>query len=258
MHNTLFVGKVCYHFDELPSTNDRALDLIAKSRPPEGTVVSADNQTAGRGQFGSRWVSAPGLNLMASFIFYPVWLKANLQFALAQAAALAVRDTVAEIAQIGGMPGRPNMVVTIKWPNDIILNQKKIAGILIQNSISGTNLNSSVIGVGLNVNQLEFPPQLTAASSLALETQQKFSLANILNRLCSKMEQRYLALRAHPDTRPQRDYLLHLHKFHKKTLFERTATGQTFEGEIQGVTREGRLIIGTETFDLKEIKMVDY
>ena len=94
MANTLFIGKVYYRFDELPSTNDRAAELLAKSKPPEGTVVRADSQSAGRGQFGSRWESAAGKNLTLSIVLYPNWLEVSAQFYLSMAVALGVRDAV--------------------------------------------------------------------------------------------------------------------------------------------------------------------
>ena len=92
MANTLFIGKVYYRFDELPSTNDRAAELIAKSKPPEGMVVRADSQSAGRGQFGSRWESDSGKNLTFSVILYPTWLDVSAQFYLSMAIALGVHD----------------------------------------------------------------------------------------------------------------------------------------------------------------------
>lgn len=82
MTNTLFIGKVYHRFDQLPSTNDWAAELLAKSKPPEGTVVRADSQSAGRGQFGSRWESVAGKNLTISIILYPRWLEVSAQFYL--------------------------------------------------------------------------------------------------------------------------------------------------------------------------------
>ncbi|MCB0545397.1 MAG: hypothetical protein KDC70_17850, partial [Saprospiraceae bacterium] len=99
MANTLFIGKVYHRFDQLPSTNDHAAELIAKSTPPEGTVIRAASQTAGRGQFGSRWESAAGKNLTLSVILYPDWLEAGAQFHLSMATALALHDTVYSIVQ---------------------------------------------------------------------------------------------------------------------------------------------------------------
>ncbi|HRI60574.1 MAG TPA: hypothetical protein PK228_12640, partial [Saprospiraceae bacterium] len=92
MTNTLFIGKVYHRFDELPSTNDWAAELLAKSKPPEGTAVRADSQSAGRGQYGSRWESAAGKNLTISIILYPRWLEVSAQFYLSMAVALGVQD----------------------------------------------------------------------------------------------------------------------------------------------------------------------
>ncbi|MCB0573965.1 MAG: biotin--[acetyl-CoA-carboxylase] ligase, partial [Saprospiraceae bacterium] len=178
MANTLFIGKVYHRFDQLPSTNDHAAELIAKSTPPEGTVIRAASQTAGRGQFGSRWESAAGKNLTLSVILYPDWLEAGAQFHLSMATALALHDTVYSIVQNlpdesllkAGEPStvyrlpstvhRPPSTVKIKWPNDLYLGDRKAAGILIQNSLSGAHLQSSILGIGLNVNQPEFDPSL--------------------------------------------------------------------------------------------------
>ncbi|MCB9316079.1 MAG: hypothetical protein H6569_08075 [Lewinellaceae bacterium] len=94
MANTLFIGKVYLQFDELPSTNDYALELLAKSKPPEGTVIRAASQSAGRGQFGSQWESQAGKNLLISIILFPKWLLASEQFRLSEATALAVWETI--------------------------------------------------------------------------------------------------------------------------------------------------------------------
>ncbi|MBK9336717.1 MAG: biotin--[acetyl-CoA-carboxylase] ligase [Lewinellaceae bacterium] len=132
MANTLFIGKVYHRFDALPSTNDYARELLAKSKPPEGTVLRAASQSAGRGQYGSRWLSAAGQNLTLSIILYPKWLQVAEQFRLSEAVALAVRDTV-----VAALPHASGAGVLIKWPNDVYLSDRKIAGILIQNALNG-------------------------------------------------------------------------------------------------------------------------
>ena len=128
MTNTLFIGKVYHRFNELPSTNDWAAALLAKSTPPEGTVVRADTQTAGRDQFGSKWVSNPGENLLLSVILYPNWLLIKDQFYLSMAIALALYDMTGDAG------------ATVKWPNDLYLGNHKAAGILIQNTVSSATL----------------------------------------------------------------------------------------------------------------------
>ncbi len=178
MPNTLFIGKVYLRFDELSSTNDHAAELLApehpshtKSKPAEGTVIRADSQSAGRGQFGSRWESAAGKNLTFSVILYPEWLEIEAQFYLSMAVALAVHNAVCEVYR-GPLP------VQIKWPNDLYLGDQKMGGILIQNSLSGARIQSSIIGIGLNVNQLHFDPDLPNPVSLASASGHAFDLGD--------------------------------------------------------------------------------
>ncbi len=201
MTNTLFIGKVYRRFDELPSTNDYAAEIIAKSKPPEGTVVRADRQSAGRGQFGSRWESEGGKNLTLSIILYPAWLAVAEQFYLSMAVALGVLDAVRAAGPIGPASPSPGsspvgkggaslpafdvndegeaafslpagidtgLALRLKWPNDLYIGARKTAGILIQNTLSGRHLQASVVGIGLNVNQTVFDPALPNPVSLAL------------------------------------------------------------------------------------------
>ena len=161
--HTLFVGKVIHHFEQLPSTNEYATDFITKNKPSEGTVISASNQTAGRGQHDSIWESTANQNLTLSIVFYPTFLLPKHQFWLSQAIALGVRDFIAM---------NTNKKVFIKWANDIYIEHKKVAGILIQNSISGTAIMNSTVGIGININQSEFGFEGNErATSLFLETQ---------------------------------------------------------------------------------------
>lgn len=260
MTNTLFVGKVYYRFDKLPSTNDHAQDLIAKSRPAEGTVVRAAMQTAGRGQYGSRWESAAGENLTLSVIFYPGWLPPTQQFRLSMAVALALRATVeaslAEMRKVALDAGEAPEV-TIKWPNDIYINDKKTAGILIQNSLSGNQLANSVVGIGLNVNQTVFPAELTRATSLAASSSLgPFDLEAVAEILFGELEQQYLALRA-GNALLETQYLAQLYRFGVTARYRRVADGRELQATITGISETGRLVLesdhGVESFDIKEI-----
>ena len=263
MSNTLFVGKVYYRFDELPSTNDWAAEIIAlrssegqtspaKTKPPEGTVVRAANQTAGRGQLGSQWHSSAGKNLLLSVIFYPTWLEARAQFYLSMAVALALQDL--------GESMLPPESVAVKWPNDLYLGGKKAAGILIQNALSGSNLQSSIVGIGLNVNQLDFPDSLNNATSLGLVTGQLQDLDTLAARLFECLERRYLQLKAGNRTRIKAEYEAKLWRNGENTRFVRHADGLEFEGMILGVSERGMLRIetgaGVEEFEVKSVGFV--
>ena len=250
-YNTLFVGKVLHHFEQIPSTNEYAIKLIAKSKPSEGTVISSHSQTAGKGQFGRQWESPPGLNLYLSLILYPSFLAANRQFLLSQAMALAVSDAIKACI--------PSQNIDLKWPNDIYINQHKTAGILIQNTLSGPHIQSSIIGIGLNINQTEFPARLPNPTSLALIAGHSLELADVQASLFQSIESRYLSLRANHIDQIESDYLAQLLDYGVDRYYTRQ-DGQTFIGRITGLDKNGKLAIthagGTEYFAMGEVRRV--
>jgi len=262
MTNTLFTGKVYYRFDELPSTNDWAAELLAKSKPPEGTVIRADSQSAGRGQFGSRWESAAGKNLTLSVVLYPTWLEAPAQFYLSMAVALALRDA-ADLSAPGTFSQSPNPSPQslIKWPNDLYLGQRKVAGILIQNGLSGQFLQSSIVGIGLNVNQTEFDPALPNPTSMALYFGRSFDRDKVAGSLFECLERRYLQLKSGQREALKAEYERSLYRLGERSHFVRATNGVEFDGIIRGVTEEGRLRVetgaGEANYDLKEIKFAN-
>lgn len=275
MSNTLFIGKVYHRFDELPSTNDWAAEFIAsgqnsaaKTRPPEGTVVRAANQTAGKGQLGSQWQSEPGENLLLSIILYPVWLEAQAQFYLSMAVALSLRDLVIETIWTGveqnpdaseQLQVLPTMV-KIKWPNDLYLGDKKAAGILIQNAISGSTLQSAIVGIGLNVNQKSFPDALPNATSLAIAFGVSLDIEQVAERLFACVERRYLWLKAGRFSELKTEYEQHLWRRGISSRFVRHSDNHSFEGIIKGVNDHGNLLIqsGSQiaTFEVKEVSVL--
>ena len=232
------------------STNEYALTLLSKNKPAEGTVISTPNQYAGRGQIGSGWESAPGKNIALSIILYPSFLPIAQQFSLNQSISLAVFDLVEE-----HFPQKTK----IKWPNDIYINEKKVAGILIQNSISGTKIRSSVVGIGINVNQELFTSGASNPTSFKLESGKEFDIDKIIPSLCHCIENRYLKLKSRNLVPLQADYLKHLYRYQTEWSFQRP-NGQIFKGTITGIADSGQLQVETtgktETFGLKEIKFL--
>jgi BirA family biotin operon repressor/biotin-[acetyl-CoA-carboxylase] ligase len=154
--------------------------------PIEGTVIVANEQNSGRGQRANTWFSEPKSNLTCSYILRPVFLAAKDQFILSVAVALAVFETVSQFI--------PNNTLRIKWPNDILVGDKKIAGILIENTLKRSNLETSIIGIGLNVNQVKFPSELNA-TSIQLNTNTETDLNLVLEKLNTRLEKYYLQLR---------------------------------------------------------------
>lgn len=156
------------------STNSEAKRRIADLGSI--SVIAAINQIAGRGQNGNKWFSESSTSLTFSIVLKDLSLKACEQSAISEATSLAIVDTLATY----------DIRASIKWPNDIYINNKKISGILIENSVSGEKINWSIIGIGLNVNQTEFPPELPNPTSMSLcspKFGQKYNIEEVLNRL---------------------------------------------------------------------------
>ncbi|MDX1940900.1 MAG: biotin--[acetyl-CoA-carboxylase] ligase [Saprospiraceae bacterium] len=249
--NTLFVGKVLLDFPELESTNLYALELLSKSKPIEGTVISTFQQTQGRGQIGSSWESEPHKNLSLSIILHPTFLPLHESFALNLAISLAVRDFIAKNVE---------KTTKVKWPNDIYVGNHKICGILIQNSIGNGSLQSSVVGIGVNVNQTNFSENAPNATSLALETGNTFPLYDLMEDLCLFVERHYLSLKNTSNYGLLRqEYLQHLYRYGEESLFRRM-DGSVFQGTITGIELGGKLLInsvfGEKAFSIKEISFV--
>lgn len=248
--STLFVGKVLLHFPALGSTNVYAQELLAKSKPSEGTVISTFNQLDGRGQIGSSWESAPDKNITMSLILYPRFLPIVKQFELNQVISLAVSDFISDQLE---------KEIKIKWPNDIYIGDRKVAGILIQNTISTQRIQASIAGIGINVNQTDFPADIPNPTSLKLETGKGFELDILLSELCYFLENRYLQLRQGKSTQFKEEYLLKLYRYNEPATFQR-AKGGIFKGKISGIDESGMLLIagekGIEAFNTKGVSFV--
>lgn len=250
INNTLFIGKNFIQFPTLASTNVTAQELLATTNPSDGTVITAVRQSAGKGQSGSSWESEDGKNVTMSVILYPHFLPIQEQFWLNRAISLGLRDAVAQLS---------TQKVQLKWPNDIYIKDKKVAGILIQNTLSHAKIQSCIVGIGLNVNQTVFKSNAPNPTSLQLVTQQSFDLSFVLQQICKQLEVRYLQLKARQYSALQEDYLQHLFRYQQTATF-RGSDGMTFNGKIIDVTAIGLLKILTEqgikTFGMKEVKFV--
>jgi BirA family biotin operon repressor/biotin-[acetyl-CoA-carboxylase] ligase len=156
--NTRLLTGPIHYFESLASTNDLAKELGAKGAP-EGTVVLAESQTRGRGRLGRDWSSPPGVGLYVSLLLRPQLPPTELPPITLTAAVATVRA----VRRVTGMaPG-------IKWPNDLLLNGKKLGGILTEMETESDQIRHLVVGLGLNINNLAFPPELKdSATSLAL------------------------------------------------------------------------------------------
>lgn len=247
--NTLFIGKVAIYLPTVDSTNRFAQQYISKSRPIEGTVIRADEQSEGRGQLGSKWESTPGLNITISLILRPKFLLARQQFLLSAAMALGVYDFL-------NMYPLPEPL-SIKWPNDLYIGNKKIGGMLIENTLRGDYLNWSIIGLGININQTIFDPALPNPTSLALLLNKNTEINNCLFQLYAALERQYLRMQTGTVESIFEDYTQKLFRLQEKALYKIVEENRVVEGIIKGVDNIGRLLLfyenETKPFELKKI-----
>jgi BirA family transcriptional regulator, biotin operon repressor / biotin---[acetyl-CoA-carboxylase] ligase len=278
---TIFLGKNCIEVEQTDSTNSYLARLLVLPPTPllgergvkgvfEGTVVIAKQQLQGRGQRGASWESEPNKNLTLSILLQPTFLRTEDQFQLNKAVSLGVAEFISSPliplsprrgdARSGtllwGESGERGDVVSIKWPNDIYIGNKKIAGILIENSVSGNKLQQSIIGIGININQERFSAELPNPTSLKLITGKEFDLKECLEKLCSCIEKRYLQLRISSSFLPSRsreeamqtafdaDYLQNLYRFGEWANYK--YKGDALKAKIIKITKVGKLVLEIE------------
>lgn len=250
--STLFVGQNLIKLLAVDSTNTFLKNLESKSEPlPEGTVIMADHQFAGRGQQESTWQAEPGKNLTISILLKPKFLPLNKQFLLNMAISIAINKALSNYVPIG---------ITIKWPNDIYYLNKKLGGILIENTIVGSAIKTAVIGIGLNVNQQLFTEELASkATSLHQILQQDVNLDELLNEICSQIESLYLQLKTGAYIFLTEAYVDKLYKINSPSMYRHN--GEVFEGTITGVTESGLLNVLKDgkavQFNFKEIEFLN-
>lgn len=239
------MGKNLVFLPECHSTNTVALELVQKGSALEGTMVITDHQTSGRGQRGNQWTAEKGQNLTFSLVLHPNFLPPKDQFMLSKAVSLGLLDFISS--------SLPVVSAKVKWPNDLIVNGRKLCGILIENQLTGSRYESAVVGIGLNVNQTDFP--IPTAASLSTFASHRFDLDELLDELCLCLERRYQQLRRGEWKTLNTDYLNALYWYGEVHTFFSKA--ENFAGIIEGVDEIGRLLVrvGAEmrTFDLKEI-----
>lgn len=225
-----FLPAQIHVFDSLPSTNDYLKSICSTAEnTPEGTVIWALEQTAGRGQHQNKWLSETGKNLTLSILLKPASLKAVEAFRLSKAIAVAVLDTVHHFTQ---------KKVSIKWPNDIYVDQAKIAGILIENSIQGELVKQSIIGIGLNVNQESFLSDNHPTSILKCSGRE-FQLQEVANHLLANISKRYLELQLGNFKTVDSNYFQHLYKVHESHVF--FIDGKQETCTIKGIRADGSI-----------------
>jgi len=243
------IGNQMEHLSRTDSTNNYASRQLMTKRLPEGIVYSTSAQEKGRGQVNQHWESEPGKNITMSVVLYPEFVPILSQFLISKAVALAVHDFVSAYV--------PD--AHIKWPNDIYVGKKKIAGTLIENSLRGGVISSSIVGIGLNINQRLFVSDAPNPVSLSLLTDQQFDLDDCMEELCDRLDDWYMQLKTGGIKKINETYERRLFRMNEWAPYRDGE--EEFEGKITGVDEIGRLVIekrdGTkQQFHLKEVEFM--
>lgn len=228
--NTLFTGKNFIELQHVDSTNNYAANLLNETNVPDGTVILAHFQEKGRGQTGNSWHSMAGLNIMTSIIYDMGNMDATNSFLLSKAISLGIYEAIKSFI---------SSKIEIKWPNDIYVDDQKIAGLLIENKWQG-NKCISIVGIGLNVNQKEF--ETLDATSVCLHTNQPMAVSDVLNTMLSKIEKYILKFKQGKGVEIAKSYLDHLRFIGEEQTFL-TRENETFKGQIVEVENSGHLVV---------------
>ncbi len=246
MNNTQAIGYYITQFESLDSTNDYISELLKKNNIQEGFIVSTLLQTKGKGQKGNSWESENAKNLLMSVLLAPDFINASSQFYLNKIISLSVAEFIMEFTTD----------VFIKWPNDIYVNSKKIAGILIENKIMGDAIKNSIIGIGININQEVFLSDAHNPISLKNITKVEYNINECLDKLCTYLNKWYDALRNDNYDLIDNTYMKMLMNYNVFSKYH--YNGKDIIAKITALSEYGMLILLLEdgssiTCDMKEI-----
>jgi BirA family biotin operon repressor/biotin-[acetyl-CoA-carboxylase] ligase len=237
---TKVIGQEFITLGSVDSTNKHAAELLAQGKLSHGAVILADEQTAGRGQRGRIWRSGSGLDLTASVLLHFDHLKASEQFVLAKIVSLAVHDVVSAAMKMA--VDRGSELTRIKWPNDVLIDRRKVSGILIKNDVVGGLVMNSIVGIGINVNSGDLDAEFNA-TSLRMETGMEHDRLALLEHLCQRLEHHLGSWQNDTDSLG-RAYTSLLWGRGRYTAFE--LDGQPFSARPMDVDEDGRLLVEDE------------
>ncbi len=237
-----WAGKTVYYYSVTDSTNS-CIKALAETGAKQGTLVVADMQSAGKGRRGRSWYSEAGSGVWMSILLRPEFepnQASMITLVAALAAAKAIRD-------VSGLDAR------IKWPNDIVINGKKVCGILTEMSLEADYIRYVVCGIGINVNHKEFPEDIRAtATSLMLESGEKVSRIQLISELWKHFEKYYELFCADGD-------LKHLKAEYNSILVNKDKQVRVLEpkgewsGKATGINNKGELLVETEDGSVNKV-----
>lgn len=228
---TKTMGQTIYFYEETDTTNNRARELALEGAP-EGTLVVAEKQTAGRGRRGKVWESPLGTGIWMSLVLRP-------QIMPAEASVLTLLCGLATAEAIEGETG---LSAGIKWPNDILINGKKVVGILTEMDCEMSQVHFVIPGIGINVNTASFPPEIAEiATSLYLECGKTVSRRRLVHKVMERLEEHYETfLRTGSFTAMLEDYRKHCITLGKEV---HVLGREPFFAEALDITPEGELLV---------------
>jgi len=237
------IGRSVIRLESVDSTNNYTANRARGNDLRHGTVILAVEQTAGKGQMGAVWQSNAGENCTFSVFLDNVNMSVERQFLLTKIVCLSLIDT---LRNYGLNPA-------IKWPNDIYVGDRKIAGVLIENIVQGKTIVRSIVGVGLNVNQRDFGR--LSATSLRLEKKTSFSIDEVLFAFIAAFNKRLIHLN---DPLLDAEYHGLMYWLNETRTF--SGNNEVFEGKIKGINEKGELLIERsgeiQSFHLKSIRFI--
>ena len=234
LRSTIFAGHL-HHFYKIGSTNTAAM-AAASEDAPEGSVFLAEEQTAGRGRGAHSWQSQRSMGIYCSVVLRPS-LPPSEVLTLSLAAGLAVQAAMQQVDS--------RVTADLKWPNDVLINGKKVCGILTEMTAEATRVRYIVVGIGINVNQASFPKDLPA-TSLRLVTGSEWSRVELVGALLKSLDGEYRQLRDDPDSR---ESILRRFSENSSWLVGKKVriedNGSAFEGTTEGLDPRGFLQVRT-------------
>lgn len=236
--------------DEAGSTNTL---LASMTDAPHGTVVAARRQTAGRGQRGNSWEAEPGKNLTFSLLLRLKAVPAARQFEISEIVAMAIARVLAR---------RLGQEVSIKWPNDIYVGDRKICGILIENTLTGPRIDRSIAGIGINVNQDRFLSDAPNPVSMLNISGRETDLDALLREVAGEITGAFEAHEAAPDTEAlTRAYSAMLWRRSGLWPWRDCLAGEVISASIASVAPDGRLTLAladgsSRSYAFKEVAAV--
>lgn len=227
-------GRTVVSFESIDSTNTVAKGMH-RSEALHGTVVIADEQTAGRGRLQRQWLAEKGANLLFSVLLLPEFAIEKIAL-LPFAGSLAVADAIEEVTGLSPV---------CKWPNDILIGRRKVCGMLLESVSGAAGIERVVLGIGINVNQEEFPEELQfKATSLRNETGTMIERPRLLAAVLNALELRYEQLASFPPAQLLNDWKLRALLLGKRILVLENEF--SFTATAIDVIEDGSLLIETE------------